>query len=68
LAEAGPQPTEARRKNVVAHAMKEVAELLGNTPAVARASYVDPRVIEHFAAGDVVAEGSEHETLDLLVD
>jgi DNA topoisomerase IB len=67
LAEAGPQPTEARRKKVVAHAMKEVAELLGNTPAVARASYVDPRVIEHFAAGDVVAEGSEHETLDLLV-
>jgi DNA topoisomerase I len=25
--------------------MKEVAEELGNTPAVARGSYVDPRVI-----------------------
>jgi len=68
LAEAGPQPTETRRKKIVAHAMKEVAELLGNTPAVARASYVDPRVIEHFAAGGVVAEDNEQETLDLLAD
>jgi DNA topoisomerase IB len=68
LAAAGPQPTEARRKKVVAHAMKEVAELLGNTPAVARASYVDPRVIEHFADGEVAADDNEQETLDLLTD
>jgi DNA topoisomerase-1 len=52
----------------VAHAMKEVAELLGNTPAVARSAYVDPRVIEHFAEGDVVVVGDEKEVLDLLAD
>jgi DNA topoisomerase-1 len=66
LAAAGPQPTEAKRKKAVAHAMKEVAELLGNTPAVARASYVDPRVIEHYADGEVVEEGDEKEVLELL--
>jgi DNA topoisomerase IB len=68
LAEAGPQPTEAKRKKAVAHAVKEVAEMLGNTPAVARAAYVDPRVIEHFADGDVVADGNEKEVLDMLAD
>ena len=56
LAGAGPQPTAAKRKKVVAHAMKEVAEMLGNTPAVARGSYVDPRVIENFENGEVVGE------------
>jgi len=54
LAAVGPQPTEAKRKKAVSHAMKEVAELLGNTPAVARASYVDPRVIERYEQGQVV--------------
>jgi DNA topoisomerase IB len=31
--------------------MREVAELLGNTPAVARSAYVDPRVIDLFEDG-----------------
>ena len=31
--------------------MKEVAEELGNTPAVARVSYVDPRVVEGYESG-----------------
>jgi DNA topoisomerase I len=66
LAAAGPQPTEAKRKKVVAQAMKEVAGLLGNTPAVARASYVDPRVIDRYAAGETVDRGDEKEVLDLL--
>lgn len=35
LAEAGPQSTEAKRKKAVARTVKEVAEMLGNTPAVA---------------------------------
>ena len=48
--------------------MKEVSELLGNTPAVARSAYVDPRVTDHFAAGEVVAEGSEKEVLKMLAD
>jgi DNA topoisomerase I len=39
------------RKRAVARAMREVAEYLGNTPAVARASYVDPRVVDLFEDG-----------------
>jgi DNA topoisomerase-1 len=75
LAEAGPQPTAAKRKKVVSHAMKEVAGLLGNTPAVARKSYVDPRVVEAYAEGEVIDAGpadpkekSEEEVRDLLKD
>ncbi|GIE36469.1 DNA topoisomerase [Actinoplanes italicus] len=75
LAEAGPQPTEAKRKRVVSHAMKEVAGLLGNTPAVARNSYVDPRVVEAYTEGEVIdvdpddpKEKSEEEVRDLLKD
>jgi len=30
--------------------MREVADELGNTPAVARGSYVDPRVVQQFEA------------------
>jgi DNA topoisomerase-1 len=55
LAAAGPQPSAAKRKKAVAHAMKEVADLLGNTPAVARSAYVDPRVIERYDEGRVAA-------------
>ena len=31
--------------------MKEVAEFLGNTPALARSSYVDPRVVDAYEEG-----------------
>jgi DNA topoisomerase-1 len=41
LAKAGPRPAPTARKKVVAQVMREVAEVLGNTPAVARGSYVD---------------------------
>jgi DNA topoisomerase-1 len=34
--------------------MREVAALLGNTPTVARASYVDPRVVDLYHDGVVV--------------
>jgi DNA topoisomerase I len=43
------------RKRAVASAMKEVAGYLGNTPAVARASYVDPRVIDLFNDGVTIS-------------
>lgn len=47
--------TEARsptaRKRAIARAVKEVAHYLGNTPAVCRASYIDPRVIDRYQAG-----------------
>lgn len=43
--------TPSARKRAVARAMREVADYLGNTPAVARASYVDPRVVDLFEDG-----------------
>lgn len=39
------------RRRAIAAAMREVADALGNTPAVARASYVDPRVIDLWEDG-----------------
>ena len=39
------------RRSAVSAAMREVSEHLGNTPAVARASYVDPRVVELYEQG-----------------
>ena len=42
------------RKRAVARAMREVADYLGNTPTVARASYVDPRIIDLFEDGHTI--------------
>jgi DNA topoisomerase IB len=41
-------------KRVVTRAVREVSAALGNTPAVARASYIDPRVIDSYERGVVV--------------
>ena len=47
-----PQPrSESERKRVTSQVVKTVAESLGNTPAVCRASYVDPRVWERYRSG-----------------
>jgi DNA topoisomerase I len=43
------------RKRAIARAVQEVAFYLGNTPAVCRASYIDPRVFDLFDAGVTVA-------------
>jgi DNA topoisomerase IB len=42
------------REREVKQAIKTVAAYLGNTPAVCRASYVDPRVIDRFQAGTTI--------------
>jgi DNA topoisomerase IB len=46
---------EAARKRAIARVVREVADYLGNTPAVARASYIDPRVIELYEDGHTIA-------------
>jgi DNA topoisomerase IB len=46
--------SEAARKRVVSRAVKETAEHLGNTPAVCRNSYIDPRVIDRFNDGRTI--------------
>ncbi|BDT99194.1 DNA topoisomerase IB [Nocardia sputorum] len=43
------------RRTAVREVMDEVAAALGNTPAVAQASYVDPRVVTAFENGTTVA-------------
>jgi DNA topoisomerase IB len=54
-------------KRAVAAVMKDVAEHLGNTPAVARKSYVDPRLVEAFEGGRVIGGGDpERAVLRLL--
>jgi DNA topoisomerase-1 len=47
--------TKTSRKRVRARAVKEVAHYLGNTPTVARTSYIDPRVFDRFDGGLTVA-------------
>jgi hypothetical protein len=47
--------SSAARTRAIARVVKEVAAYLGNTPAVARASYIDPRVIDAYRAGLTVA-------------
>jgi DNA topoisomerase IB len=42
------------RKRAITRAVKEVAHYLGNTPAVCRASYIDPRVFDAYRAGLVI--------------
>ncbi|MEA2148011.1 MAG: topoisomerase [Solirubrobacteraceae bacterium] len=44
----------AKRKRLITLAIKQVAHQLGNTPAVARASYIDPRVFDRFRDGVVI--------------
>jgi DNA topoisomerase-1 len=51
----GTATTEAARKRAVAQTMKKVAGYLGNTPAVARSSYVDPRLVDLFADGATIS-------------
>ena len=59
LAEAGVPATKTARKRAVVAAMKEVAEFLGNTPALARSAYVDPRVVDALRGGEDDRGGDE---------
>jgi DNA topoisomerase-1 len=43
--------SKTARKRTISAAVKEVARYLGNTPAVCRASYIDPRVIDRYEGG-----------------
>jgi DNA topoisomerase IB len=47
--------SRAQRERKARGAIETVASYLGNTPAVCRASYVDPRVIDRYHAGVTIA-------------
>ncbi|MDJ0321194.1 DNA topoisomerase IB [Pseudarthrobacter sp. PS3-L1] len=70
LAKSGPQNKVGQRKHVIALAMQDAAAVLGNTPSIARKSYVDPRVLDHFLAGETIdpqrIEAAESELRSLL--
>ncbi|CAN5672304.1 DNA topoisomerase IB [soil metagenome] len=51
-----PGDTKASRKRAVRQAMVEVSEYLGNTPAIAKASYVDPRIVDLYEGGTTIAD------------
>jgi len=51
------------RKRAITRAVQEVSHYLGNTPAVCRASYIDPRVFDRYAAGVTIGDA-----LDALGD
>jgi DNA topoisomerase IB len=51
-----PGATEASRRRVMRAAVVEVADYLGNTPAVARASYIDPRLFDLYESGLTIAD------------
>ena len=53
--DADPPVNKTVIKRVESAVMKEVAEELGNTPAVARSSYVDPRVVQGYEHGLTIA-------------
>lgn len=56
FAEHGVAETEAEAKRVIANVMRSVGEKLGNTPAVARSSYVSPAVVEQYMDGRTVED------------
>jgi DNA topoisomerase I len=51
--------TSAARERVVRDAVRTVAAYLGNTPAVCRASYIDPRVIDRYHSGATISKALE---------
>jgi DNA topoisomerase-1 len=51
LAKHGPEQVASRRTRALSQAMKDAAEVLGNTPTIAKSSYVDPRVVDHYLHG-----------------
>jgi len=72
LADAGPPPSSERaRRRTVTGVVRSVADELGNTPAVCRASYVDPRVVDLWEHGEAIRPTrsqtvAERLTLELL--
>jgi DNA topoisomerase-1 len=46
--------TDASKKRGVVAAIKETAEVLGNTPAVCRGSYICPEILREYERGEVI--------------
>lgn len=65
LAVSGPaQGSKTSRQRAITRAIKETSHYLGNTPAVCRASYIDPRVFDAYRGGLVLDQRVISEALD----
>jgi DNA topoisomerase I len=49
-----PGDTKASRKRAIKAAVEEVAGYLGNTPTIAKGSYIDPRVLDRYESGSTI--------------
>jgi DNA topoisomerase-1 len=54
LAKHGPEQTKSGRTRALAQAMRDAADVLGNTPTIAKTSYVDPRVVDEYVNGRTI--------------
>lgn len=54
LARTGPKAKVSQRKRAISAAMNDAAAVLGNTPSIARKSYVDPRLVDHYSHGETI--------------
>jgi len=64
LAEAPEAASKTARKRTVAAVMREVSEYLGNTPALARSAYVDPRVVDAYEEGRTIRTATQRSYRD----
>ncbi|MFE9751506.1 DNA topoisomerase IB [Saccharothrix saharensis] len=68
FAREGRPESKRGRKRVEAEVMREVSDHLGNTPAVARKSYVDPRVVRRYHEGVMIRpKSADRETVERAV-
>ncbi|WP_166404792.1 DNA topoisomerase IB [Labedella endophytica] len=68
LAVSGPDETMTGRKRAIVTAVKAASTTLGNTPAIARSSYIDPRVLTLYENGRVARPARGHAGEAALVD
>jgi DNA topoisomerase-1 len=72
LAKHGPEQRKGAQKRAIADAMRAAAAELSNTPTVAKASYVDPRVVDRYRGGQTIdparLQSAEAEVLALLFE
>jgi len=59
-----PGDSKASRRRAVKAMLAEVSDFLGNTPAIARSSYVDPRVIDLYEDGVTIAAATRRRHRD----
>jgi DNA topoisomerase-1 len=68
LLDAGSAESATEAKRMVVASIKLVASRLGNTPAVCRASYVHPSIIDTYLDGELSGQADDVEDAELRAD